>query len=138
MDALDMLRLAEDKGGRERRDAIQQLLLFARGLRCSHSTAGGKAGGFNIRYGSLSYSLMDVTTEGTVFLHINPDSGALSDEIRQSRNAFIADLEGITVKSGTIQNYGQIEEAIETVPTESWQKFLAYTVEHIRDTYYRR
>jgi len=137
MDALDVLRLSEEKGGAARRSAISTLLKFARSKGCVFSAAGGKTGGFNIRYGSLGYSLLDVTTEGTVFVHVNPDAGRqLDDETRELRNQFIADLEGLTPKNAPIQNYGQVAESIEDIPQSTIEKFIEYSVEHIRENFY--
>ena len=137
MDVLDVLRLAEEKGGADRRAAITHLLKYARSAGCLFQTAGGKTGGFNVRYGSLGYSLVDVTTEGTVYLHVNPDSGRkLDDETRTARNEFIESLEGVTVKNGPIQNYGQVAEVIEEIPGETMEKFIDFCVTHIRSDFY--
>lgn len=137
MDALDVLRLSEEKGGPERRAAIAHALKYARNAGCTFGPAGGKTGGFNVRYGSLGYSVLDVTTEGTVFFHVNPDSGhTLSDEERTRRNEFIESLEGVSVKNGPIQNYGQVTENVEEIPAASMESFVDFTVGHIRETFY--
>jgi len=137
VDVLDVLRLSEEKGGPERRAAITHLLKYARGAGCLFQPAGGKTGGFNVRYGSLGYSLVDVTTEGTVYFHVNPDSGRKLDEAtRTERNDYIESLEGVTVKNGPIQNYGQVTENIEDIPSETMEKFIDYCVGHIRSTFY--
>lgn len=117
---------------------MSHAIKYARKQGCKFQPSGGKAGGFNIRYGNLGYSIMDITTDGTVFLHVNPDSGYnLSDEEREARNKFIEDLEGITVKNGPIKNYGQITESVEEIPLPSIENFIDFTVGHIRATFYQ-
>lgn len=138
MDTLDVFRLAEEKGGAERKAAIRRLLRKARDLGCVYSPGGGKVGGFNIRYGSLNYSILDVTTDGSVYLHVNPDSTAsITEDERDRRNAWLTELEGITLKNGPIQNYGQIAETIEEIPEETMTRFLEFTVGNIRETFYK-
>ena len=137
MDALDVLKLSEEKGGSERRAVMSHAIKYARKQGCVFQPSGGKTGGFNIRYGSLGYSIMDMTTEGTVYLHVNPDSSYdLSDEERKARNEFIENLEGVTVKNGPIHNYGQITENVEDLPLETIENFIDYCVSHIRKTFY--
>lgn len=138
MDMLEVFRLAEEKGGTERKAAIRKLLRHARDLGCVYSTGGGKVGGFNIRYGSLNYSILDVNTDGSVFLHVNPDSTTtMADEERDRRNNWLDELDGVTLKNGPIQNYGQIAESIEEIPEETLTRFLEFTVQNIRDTFYK-
>ena len=133
MDVLDVLRLAEERGGKDRRQAISRLLKSARDLGCTFQTGGGKRGGFNVRYGANSYSILDVTTDGTVFVHINPDSAlALSTEERASRNAFLAGLDGLTMKNADVQNYGQVTELIEAIPEASVDALLRFALDQIR------
>ena len=112
--------------------------MAARDLGCDFNVGGGKAGGFNIRYGSLRYAVMDLNTRGEVFLHIkHHPSKDISDEQREQANKFVEGLEGFTIKNGPINNYGQIEEPLEELPIESLRTFLEHTVETIRETYYR-
>lgn len=137
MDTLDVLRLAEEKGGEARRQAIWHVLRKARDLGCTYNPGGGKVGGFNVRYGNLGYSVLDVNTDGSIFLHVNPDNSiTLSDEERASINEWIEGLEGLTVKNGPIQNYGQLSEAVEEIPPTSLDTFLEGTVGRIRERFY--
>ena len=138
MDTLEVLQLAEERGGPERREAMRQLLVTARKLGCRYNVGGGKAGGFNIRYGSLRYAVMDVNTRGEVFLHIKPHpSKGISDEERDEANEFVEGLEGFSIKNGPINHYGQIEEPLEEVPHEALAQFLEWIVKEIRETYYK-
>lgn len=138
MDTLEVLQLAEERGGPERRDAMRQLLVTARDLGCRYNVGGGKAGGFNLRYGSLRYAVMDANTRGEVFLHIKPHpSKGITDEQRDDANEFVSNLEGFTIKNGPINHYGQIEEPIEEVPHEALAKFLEWAVDNIRKNYYK-
>lgn len=138
MDTLDILEKAERKGGPERRQMMTEVIMAARDLGCDFNVGGGKAGGFNVRYGSLRYAVMDLNTRGEVFLHIkHHPSKDISDEQRENANKFVEGLEGLTIKNGPINNYGQIEEPLEEQPIESLRTFLEHTVETIRETYYR-
>ncbi|MFW5967627.1 MAG: hypothetical protein ACOCV2_08925 [Persicimonas sp.] len=138
MDTLDVLEKAERKGGPERRERMTQVIMAARDLGCSYNVGGGKAGGFNIRYGSLRYAVMDLNTRGEVFLHIkHHPSKDITDDQRDEANEFVESIDGFTIKNGPINNYGQIEEEIEDVPIEALEKFLERTVETIREIYYR-
>lgn len=137
MDTLDVLKLAEDRGGPERRNGMRQLLVTARELGCRYNVGGGKAGGFNIRYGSLRFAVMDVNTRGEVFLHIKPHpSKGISDEARDDANEIVADIEGFEIKNGPINHYGQIEEDLEEIPHEALAKFFEWAVNNIRENHY--
>ncbi len=137
MDALDVLKKAEELGGPTRKAAMLEVLRTARQYGCEYSTGGGKVGGFNIRYGSLKYAVMDVNTEGTLFLHIKPHPGKpISDEYREEANVFINKLDGVVIKNGPIHHYGQVESALEEIPADSIKAFLKYTVDRIQNTYY--
>jgi hypothetical protein len=137
LDALDVLKKAEELGGLERRDAMLEVLKTARGLGCDYNPGGGKVGGFNIRYGSLKYAVMDVNTEGTLFLHIKPHPGKpITDEARDEANNYIAGLDGIVIKNGPIHHYGQVEQAVEDVPGDSITQFLKFVVNKIQTEYY--
>lgn len=117
---------------------MTETIMAARDLGCDFNVGGGKAGGFNVRYGSLRYAVMDLNTRGEVFLHIkHHPSKNITDEQREDANKFVEGLEGLTIKNGPINNYGQIEEPIEELPIESLIAFLERTVEIIREVYYR-
>jgi hypothetical protein len=138
LDTLDVLEKAERKGGPDRRERMTQTIMAARDLGCDFNVGGGKAGGFNVRYGSLRYAVMDLNTRGEVFLHIkHHPSKDITDEQREEANKFVENLDGFTIKNGPINNYGQIEEPIEDVPIEALRTFLERTVNVIREVYYR-
>lgn len=137
VDALDVLKRAEELGGVERKQAMMQIINFARQRGCDYATGGGKIGGFNIRYGSLKYAVMDVNSEGTLFLHIKPHPGkAIPEEYRLKANEFIQSLDGISIKNGPIHHYGQVESAVEKVPSESIAQFLDFIIQSIHELYY--
>ena len=137
MDTLDVLRKAEQMGGSQRRDAIQDVVVAARDLGCDFTVGGGKVGGLNIRYGTVQYAVMDIRTDGTVLLHIKPHPGKdISDEDRREANEFLESLEGLTVKNMPVNNYGTTEEPVEEIPTESLEHFLSRAVDYIRQNYY--
>lgn len=139
MDALEVLKKAEELGGTERKEAMLSVLRTARKFGCKFSPGGGKVGGFNIRFGSLSFAVMDVNTEGVLFLHIKPHPGKpISDEYRAEANEYIASLDGVAIKNGPIHHYGQVEAELENIPADSIEAFLNYTVEHINRTYYQQ
>lgn len=137
MDALDVLRKAEEMGGSERKDAMLKTLTTARKYGCTYNTGGGKVGGFNIRYGSLNFAVMDVNCEGTIYLHIKSHPGKpITDEQRADYNKYITGLEGIEIKNGPIHHYGQVVAGVEEIPFDSIEAFLQYSVENITTNYY--
>jgi hypothetical protein len=137
LDALEVLKKAEELGGPERRAAIMDIIKIARRLHCDFSPGGGKLGGFNVRYGSLKYAVLDVNTEGTLFFHIKPHPGKpIPDEHRIKANEFITALPGITIKNGPIHHYGQVESEVEKIPAESIEKFLDFAIQSIHELYY--
>ncbi|MBN1944256.1 MAG: hypothetical protein JW797_01215 [Bradymonadales bacterium] len=137
MDSLDVLKKAEELGGEDRKRALLHVINYARQKGCDFTTGGGKVGGFNIRYGSLKYAVLDVNTEGTLFLHIKPHPGKpLPDDYRTKANEFIQSLEGITIKNGPIHHYGQVESLVEEVPGESIELFLDFIIQAIHELYY--
>jgi hypothetical protein len=137
LDTLEVLELAEERGGPGRRENMRQLLVTARELGCRYNVGGGKAGGFNVRYGSLRYAVLDVNTRGEVFLHIKPHpSRGISDEDRDKANEIVGNIEGFSIKNGPINHYGQIEEDLEDVPPEALAEFLEWAVDNIRTKYY--
>ena len=137
LDTLDILKKARDLGGDDRREAMMRTFVAARQLGCDITPGGGKVGGFNVRYGTLKYAIMDMNTRGEVFLHIkhHPNKD-LPAETKQKANNFITELDGITIKNAPINHYGQAEEPIEEIPEDSLTDFLEYAVSTIRTFYY--
>ena len=139
MDALDVLHKARDDGGDERKKAIESLILNARRLGCSSLVSDSKDGGFKIRYGSIRYAVLDVNTKGRVYLHVKAHPNkTLPDDLSLRANEYIESLEGVSIKNGPINCYGQVEEPIENIPTESLEQFVEYAVNTIQEHYYGR
>lgn len=137
MDTLEILSKAEELGGEARREAMMRTFITARDLGCKVTPGGGKAGGFNVRYGTLKYAIMDMNTRGEVFLHIKPHpSKDLDAEKKAAANKFVEQLDGVTIKNAPINHYGQTQEPIEEIPEGSLQDFLEYAVDLIRTEYY--
>lgn len=133
MDVLGLLREAERVGGRERRDAISFLMKTARDMGCSLKMGSGKVPSLNVRFGGHGWSIVDTSVEGAFFVHLNPDSSLeLSEEERNSRRAFLNDLEGMKMKSPQVMHYGQTVELLEEIPKETIVALLEHTVGNIR------
>ena len=99
LDTLDILNKAEELGGASRKQAMLQTFRAARELGCDVTPGGGKVGGFNVRYGSLKYAILDMNTRGEVFLHIKPHpSKELEKEKHDDANKFVDSLPGVTIK----------------------------------------
>ncbi len=139
MDALDVLFKAQDEGGIERREALEHLIRKCRELGCQPLVSDSKEGGFKIRYGSIRYAVLDVNTKGRVYLHIKSHPNKdLPDDLSEKANEFIVSLDGVDIKNGPINCYGQVEQPIEEIPQESLDSFLEFAVDSIQTTYYRR
>ncbi len=137
MDTLEILSKAQELGGDARREAMLRTFRTARELGCNVTPGGGKVGGFNVRYGTLKYAVMDMNTKGEVFLHIkHHPSKDLAAEKKERANKFVSELDGVTIKNAPINHYGQTEEPIEEIPEESMTNFLEYVVDVIRTEYY--
>jgi hypothetical protein len=139
LDALDVLLKAGEEGGQERRDAMEYIIRQARTLGCASLISDSKEGGFKIRYGSIRYAILDVNTKGRVYLHIKAHPNKeLPDGKQDEANDFINGLEGIKIKNGPINCYGQVEEPIENIPRESLDQFLHFAVDTIQGIYYNK
>lgn len=137
MDILEILEKAERLGGPERKEALTKAIIASRDIGCAITPGGGKAGGVNVRYGSLKYSIMDINTKGEVFIHIkHHPSKKITDEEREASNGYIAELEGMEIKNGPINHYGQCAAPVEDIPIESIEAFLSFAIETIRRKYY--
>jgi hypothetical protein len=139
LDALDVLLKAREDGGTERKSAMEHIIRQARNLGCAALISDSKEGGFKIRYGSIRYAILDVNTKGRVYLHIKAHPNKdLPDGQQDASNEFIAALEGVKIKNGPINCYGQVEEPIENIPRESVDQFLNFAVDTIQGIYYRK
>ena len=137
MDKLTVLRTAEKKGGEERKDALVGVAIKARELGCDLDIGGGRAGGINIRYGSIGYALMDVNTNGRVKLYVQPHPGKeSSDEFVDTMNAYIEADDNLEAKSFPINTYGHLEDPIEEIPQASLEGFLEHAMSMIKGRFY--
>jgi hypothetical protein len=139
LDTLEVLFKARDEGGAVRKEAMEHLIRKSRALGCAPLVSDSKEGGFKIRYGSIRYAVLDVNTKGRVYFHIkaHPNKDLPSD-LSLKANSFIVDLEGVDIKNGPINCYGQVEQPIEEIPQESLDSFLEYAVTTIQTHYYKR
>lgn len=138
LDKLEVIKKAENLGGAERRSNLEHVIIEARKLGCDSTIGGGRAGGINIRYGSIGYALMDVNTKGLVKLYVQPHPGkSSSDEFIQELNDFIEQTDGLEPKSFPINSYGHLEDKVEDIPQEALSDFLKFAHEKIREVHYR-
>ena len=137
MDKLDVIKKAEKRGDAERRSALEHVMITSRELGCDHQIGGGRAGGINIRYGSIGYAVMDVNTKGVVKLYVQPHPGKdAPEEHIDTLNSFIDERDGLEPKSFPINSYGHLEAKIEDIPNEVLDDYLETAVALIRETYY--
>jgi hypothetical protein len=137
MDKLQVFERAEKRGGEERKEAIVDMAIAARKLGCDLDIGGGRAGGINIRYGSIGYALMDVNTNGRVKLYVQPHPGKdSSDEYIDEMNGYIEEDDHLEAKSFPINSYGHLEDPIEEIPHESIEGFLHHAMSMIRERFY--
>lgn len=138
MDKLNVIYKAERLGGTERRAAFEQVLIAANQMGCDTSTSSARAGGFNIRYGSIGYALMDIDCEGLVKIYVQPHPGKDSTEaFMKLMNAYIEREEEITPKSFPVNSYSHLEEQIEEIGGDKLVDFLEFALEQIKEEYYR-
>ncbi len=138
MDKLQVLKLAEQKGGKERRERIEKLMIYARNLGCLVQAGGGIAGGINFRYGSIGYAIMDVNTEGEVKLYAQPHpSKGVTSDLCDKINEFLKSREDLKMKSLPINCHGQLIDKVEVVPLSALIEFLEVAKQGIIDTYYK-
>ena len=138
LDKLSVIYKAEQLGGSARRAALEQVLIAANQMGCDTSTSSARAGGFNIRYGSIGYALMDIDCEGLVKIYVQPHPGKESTEsFMRQMNAYIARDEELTPKSFPINSYSHLEEQIEEVGGDRLVEFLEFALDQIKEEYYR-
>jgi len=137
LDRLEVIKRAEERGGPERRQALENIVIAARELGCDSRIGGGRAGGMNIRYGSIGYAIMDINTKGVVKLYVQPHPNKdAPDALQESLNHFIDVSEDLEPKSFPINSYGHLEEKVEDIPSEVLASYLEEAVSLIRQTYY--
>jgi hypothetical protein len=137
VDKLQVIQLAQEKGGRERRDAIEKLMIYARNLGCNIEAGGGRIGGINFRYGGIGYAIMDLNTDGEVKLYAQPHPNKTAPESLSNRiNKFLEDNEQLNLKSHPINCHGLLIDKVENVSYQALIAFLDVAIEAIKDTYY--
>jgi hypothetical protein len=137
VDKLQVIQLAQEKGGRERRDAIEKLMIYARNLGCNIEAGGGRIGGINFRYGGIGYAIMDLNTDGEVKLYAQPHPNKTAPESLSNRiNKFLEDNEQLNLKSHPINCHGLLIDKVENVSHQALIAFLDVAIEAIKDTYY--
>jgi hypothetical protein len=129
----------EGNRGTARKKAIEHVIVRSRQLGCSSLISDSKEGGFKIRYGSIRYAVLDVNTKGRVYFHVKAHPNKeLPSELSEQANEFIMKLNGVSIKNGPINCYGQADQKIEEIPRASIDQFLEYAVGVIQEHYYGR
>ena len=141
MDKLQVLQEAEKKGGergKERRKAIESLMIYARNRGCNIEAGGGRIGGINFRYGGIGYAIMDLSTEGDVKLYAQPHPNKNApEELSNSINKFLGEhAEDLKLKSHPINCHGLLMNKVEDVNRQSLVDFIELALKAIKDTYY--
>lgn len=99
---------------------------------------GGRAGGMNLRYGSIGYAVMDINTKGVVKLYAQPHPNkSPADEHWQQLNDFIEENDQLEPKSSPINTYGHLEDKIEDIETEALIGYLEEAIGLVREYYYK-
>jgi len=138
LDTLAVVRKAEKRGGTERREKLEKVLIRARELGCDMQIGGGRAGGMNLRYGSIGYAVMDINTKGVVKLYAQPHPNkSPADEHWQQLNDFIEENDQLEPKSSPINTYGHLEDKIEDIETEALIGYLEEAIDLVREYYYK-
>ena len=138
MDKLQVIQAAEEKGGKARREAIEKLMIYARGLGCNIEAGGGRIGGINFRFGGIGYAIMDLSTEGDVKLYAQPHPNKTAPEKLSNRiNEFLLENQkDLELKSHPINCHGLLIKKVEDVSLAALTAFLETAVQAIKDTYY--
>lgn len=138
MDKLEVLKSAAEKGGKERRDAIEKLMIYARNCGCNIEAGGGRLGGINFRYGGIGYAIMDIDTEGNVKLYAQPHPNKPAPEALSAKiNKFLENHEVLKLKSHPINCHGTLTQKIEEIDSKPLIDFLNLALGAIKDAYYR-
>lgn len=136
-DKLQVIKMAEQKGGKPRREAIEKLMIYARNLGCKVTAGGGAAGGINFRYGSICYAIMDITTEGEVKLYGQCHPNKNDNELNAKINAWLESREDIKLKSSPINCHGLLNEKVENIPLPALIEFIEVALKFIKEIYYK-
>lgn len=139
MHKIDIILDAEERGGQERRQALEAIMRRAHRLGCDTHVGGGQVGGIKVRYGSIGYAVMDINCAGEVKLYVKPHPGKdAPEEISQGLNDYIEAHEGLETRSFPVHSYSNLTEQLEQVPREELLDYLERSVELIQEIYYRR
>ncbi len=140
-DKLQVIKMAEQKGGKARRDAIEKLMIYARNIGCKVTAGGGSAGGINFRYGSICYAIMDITTDGEVKLygqcHPNKNDNELNAKINAWLESHQDEANGLPLKSKPINCHGLLKKPVEELNFGVLIEFLEVALKYIKEIYYK-
>ncbi len=145
LDKLQVIKAAEAQGeergegrGKERRDAIEKLMVYARNLGCAVDAGGGRIGGINFRYGSIGYAILDVSTAGDIKVYAQPHPNKAAPEaMSKSINDYLTQNEFLNLKSPPVNCHGLLIDKIEDIPISALIDYLEFSLQHIKDTYYK-
>lgn len=136
-DKLQVIKMAEQKGGKQRREAIEKLMIYARNLGCKVTAGGGSAGGINFRYGSICYAIMDITTDGEVKIYGQCHPNKNDNDLNAKINRWLESREDIKLKSHPVNCHGLLSQKVEEVPLSALIEFLEKALEYIKEIYYK-
>lgn len=137
MDTLDVVKMAEEDGGPERRKSFENVVINAREMGCDLQIGGGRAGGINLRYGAIGYAVLDINTKGLVKLYASAHPGKdAPEEYRKAVNDFIDAHEELVPKSFPINTYGHLEDTVEEIGPRVLVEFIEHVIGLIRQYYY--
>ena len=141
MDKLTVIQKAQELGGergKERRDAIEKLMIYARSKGCNIEAGGGRIGGINFRYGGIGYAIMDLSTEGDVKLYAQPHPNKTAPESLSGKiNKYLENNKNLKLKSHPINCHGLLTSKVEDIPQQALYEFLDLALDAIKDTYYK-
>lgn len=138
VDKLQVIQTAEKNGGKERREAIEKLMIYARTKGCNIEAGGGRIGGINFRYGGIGYAIMDLSTEGDVKLYAQPHPNKTAPEsLSQKINKYLENNEALELKSHPINCHGLLTKKVEEIPRQALYDFLDLAIDAIKEAYYK-
>jgi len=138
MDKLDVLRMAEELGGTDRREVMESVARAALDLGARAEVGGGKTGGLNLRYGSIGFAVLDMKVDGTVRLHAQPHQKLhVSDARHDEHNAWIEENDEIEMRNGEVGQWGEMDGMLEDTDPEALKAWIARSIKGIRDTFYK-
>lgn len=138
MDKLQVIKQAEKEGGKPRREAIENLIVYARQSGCNIEAGGGRVGGINIRFGGIGFAIMDISSEGDVKLYAQPHPRKTAPEsVCKKINDFLDEHQDeLKLKSHPINCHGLLTEKVENINIGALIEFLEVSLGAVKETYY--